>query len=360
MPIITVKEAIDLAADKVGKSGSQNRSEILFLLDRAQETAWNRGMWWGFYREVKLKVWGDHIVMPQDFGVLYAINVNGRPTIPRNRWYEFHQNGHGSIEDCLGDKRCNWVRSVVDMGEQAVPFQPCGKKLHVRSRGCEEAGKFVVVNGRDHNDDEIYTYYAKEEASSGSSCASCDGRCYTKDEVANGAVTEYETQYGERIPIKNEKIVETRTYFSHIESITKPVTQSPVDIWVTDGDSSELLVTMAPHQTTTSFRKYRLPDTCDNCRCVHVLGKINEPQPLSYDSQPLIIQSRAALINLVISADYEFNKRMPTEADAFLERGLKALDLNLAEKTGPRNLPLQIVTPDLGTREDYEFIPYYQ
>lgn len=358
MPIITLSEAIELVAGTLNKDARQNRKEILRILDRAQEEAWNRGLFWGFYREMKVRVWGDHIVLPQDFSVLYAVNVNGSPAMPRNRWYEFHQNGHGSLEDCFGDNSCKWVRSVVDLGEQAVPWQPCGKKLQVRSRGCED-GLFMTVAGTDQNEEPIYSYWVKDAESNGTSCSSCDGRCYTREEVDSGAATNYETEYGERFPILNGKIIETANYFSTIESIRKPVTKSPIDIYVVNGSEAEFLLTMAPHETSTSFRKYRLPDSCSRHKCVHVLGKIAEPQPLAHDSQPLIIQSRSALINLAISAEYRYEKKMPLEADVFLESGLKQLDLQNAERTGPRNMAVQVMTPDVGTFEPYEFRPSF-
>lgn len=358
MARITLKEALNLVAPRVGMDPVTNRDQLLYILDRAQEAAYNKGTWWGMYKEMTITTRERDVYLPYPYTNLIAVNLKGRPQLKRGIHYQFHQNGYGSIEDCYSrDRRCMWDENVIDAGEVAVPWQPNGSPIHIRCRTKEKEGSEIKVTGT-NEDGPVYTYfYDEEEANAagviGKKLGSCL-LCSTEDQSDKLQYTK--TVYGEVVPLEgNDVIIETANRFHTVDSITKSPSLGPVDLYANLGSHGELMVTLAPEQTESVFRRYILPDSCENLKCVHVLAKLGEPAPLSHDGQPLMIQSRMALMYLSLSMHYEFNKMDPNLAEIYLAKGILALDEQNTENTGHTVNPIQVHTPETDVQSLYGF-----
>ena len=356
MARILLKDAVEMIAPRIGKDPKSDRADILFLLDRAQEMAYNKGTWWGMYKEMHIRTSNSDVFLPYPYDRLVSVNVNGRPRLKRGVHYQFHQNGYGSIEDCYNKSRGQWREDVVDKGEYPVPWQPHGAHLHVRARTQEQDGSSVTIAG-ENTDGPVFTYYYdEEEAKSAGLVGKPLGECQVCTTVDESDRINYtKTSFGEVVPIQSGAVVETTSYFSVIDSITKTPTLGPIDIYAVMGDFAERLVTLQPEQTESIFRRYLLPDSCENLECVHVLAKVSEPSPLHHDMQPLMIQSRIGLLYLTMSAHHEFNKMDPGLAQSYLEKGLLALDEQNTEKTGHNVQPIQVSTPETDVDRSYRF-----
>lgn len=358
MAKITLKEALATIGPRVGKDPVTNRTELIYILDRAQEAAYNKGTWWGMFKELNITTDGSEIKLPYPYTNLIAVNINGRPKIKRGMKYQFHQNGYGSIRDCYEKTRgARWSESVIDGGEVAVPWQPRGHALHVRCRTKEKANTSITIQGLDE-DGSVYTYFydeaeAKAKGVIGKPLGDCK-ICSTTDE--SDRINHTKVVWGEVVPLEgNDVIIETNTRFHTIDSITKDPTLGPVDIFVSFGGEAQHLLTMEPEQTESSFRRWHIPDNCSELQCVHVLAKLGEPAPLAHDGQVLMIKSRMALLYLAMYAHHEFDKMEPQLAELYLARGLQALDEQNEQNTGHTVNPIQVITPEIEANNHYGF-----
>lgn len=358
MARITLKEALATVGPRVGKDPAVNRDELIYLLDRAQEAAYNKGTWWGMYREANIIAESGEISLPYPYTNLVSVNINGRPKLKRGINHQFHQNGYGSIRDCYDRTRgARWSESVLDAGEVAVPWQPSGHPLHIRCRTKEKPESIITLNGTDE-DGQVYTYvYDEEEAKAagviGKPLGACQ-ICSTNDE--SDKINHTKTIWGEVVPLEGtEYIIETVSRFHTIDSISKSPTLGPVDVFVNFGTEAQHLVTLEPEQTESNFRRWILPQDCSDRQCVHVLTKLGEPSPLSHDGQHLMIRSRTALLYLALYAHYEFDKMDPALAETYLARGLQALDEQNEQNTGHNVCPIQVIAPEVYVNSKYGF-----
>lgn len=348
---------MELVAPQVGMDPKTNRDELVFLIDRAQEMAYNKGTWWGMYKELSMRTTNNEVFLPYPYTNLISVNINGRPKLKRGVHYQFHQNGYGSIEECYNKRRGNWLTDVVDSGEYPLPFQPDYHKLQVRARTKEADGSAVTISG-DNADGQVLTYIydekeAREQNIIGRPFSDCS-ICTTEDESDRLQYTK--TVFGEVVPLEGRDVIyATSNFFTRVDSITKTPTLGPVDIYIDRKNHAEHVVTLQPEQTESVFRRYMLPDSCEEMRTVHVLAKLGEPSPLTHDNQELMIKSKMGLIYLAMWAFYEFKKMDRGSAQQYLEQGILALDEQNTENTGHNVQPIQVVNPETEVSHLYGF-----
>ena len=347
MSAITYERAArDIAADVDLRPESK---EIKRLILDAERAAWQSGKWWGMYREFFINAVDNYLTLPSEVGTIIGININNCPAVVASRWFQFHQNGPGTLDECKqNNPNCMWTDRVVDMGEVAVFRDPQFEPVAVVSAGCEEPGTNITVSGHGEDCEPVYNFIKKNNDALIPAANTLCRVKERKDEIV--------TRYGEDIEVRHDQVTVSQTFWTSIVRIEKPVTRTPVEIYLVKKDGNmDLVARMAPHETSSCLRRYRLPDQCSGCRAVHVVAKVAEPQDISGGNQPLITPSFDALKNLVISADFAYRKRDLQQAEAYRSRAIRSLDEHLTEKRGDTVGSLQVVGPEVECHDQYQF-----
>ena len=350
MGLITYDRAAETIAPLVQEQPDSPAFKRLLL--SAEREAWMSGKWWGMYKEYFIRTVDNYLTLPGDVSTIIGINVDNVPQVVSSRWFQFHKNGPGTLDECKQCcPNCNWSDNVMDMGEvptfRDLEFEP----IAVVSQGCEEAGTQVTISGLGEDCKPVYTFTKKPT--------------HAIPEPANSVCTVRKgddpvvTTYGESIDVFHDRMSVTRAFWTSVVSITKPVTRTPVDVYaVKKCGEMDLVARLEPHQTSSCLRRYRLPDTCSgttNGACVHVVAKVAEPQAISGGNQPMITPSMNALTDLVISADFSLNKKNLQQSEAYRAKGIRSLDEQLNEKRGDTVNTIQVVGPEVECHKLYQF-----
>lgn len=356
----TAEKAAKLIAKYVGYKYPDNKEELFEILTLVNDRIWNEGSWWGMTAEFYVSTRKgpnneNYIVCPPNYDILKAVNVNGNPVLPRDRWFQFHKNGSGTIDKSCG----NWTESVVDLGEyptindifQCTNDARPDKILIGATLTGEETStnppKLVRVQGEWDRGGEVYTYERESFPAN-------------KIEFLNEEQG-FHPVFGAKIALNNKLRFIENIWWKKITNITKDVTVNPVEVYAIHNDENktlQLIAVMGPHQTYARHRRYLVPDdacikscNCSNsCSCppvVHGMFKISEPEEIVYDTQTIYTRSREALISLAIGVSEMFNKKKPENSIPFTLNGIKALEDNNRENQSDDIFPIQVTGPYL-------------
>ena len=345
---ITYREAADAIHRYVQMNpDSENLRDLLLAADQA---IWSSGKWWGLHREFFSRVVSGAFAMPSSLGHIVAINVNDAPVNLRGRFFQFHQNGPGTIDACM---RCCegpvCVDVALDLGECPLFFPIHNEKLYFRSNGAEMPDARVRIDGTDLRGNQVYTYERKVTDRNSGTTIFCEA---TVEEAFDDTV---ETIYGERLPIKTNQVTGTCHIWGSVGSVTKSVTRSAVDFFVIRDNHLVHVLTMQPHEIRSAIRRYRLPSDCRCTSCVHVIAKVAEPKVIAHDTQPMVAPSMEALRLLAISKDFELNKKKPKQSEEYRLLAIRNLDEHLAETRGYTPTSIQAVGPEFEDQGTYVF-----
>lgn len=354
---ITAENAARLIAKYVNRKYPDKKDELFEILTLVNDRIWNEGSWWGMNAEFFVSVrkgpnGENYIVCPPDYDILKAVNINGKPVLPRDRWFQFHKNAYGTIDKACG----NWTESVVDLGEyptindifQCTNNTRPGKILIGAVAGDETSTnplKFVTIQGEWDRGGSVYTY-EREKFS--------DRRIEFLNEEAN-----FNAVFGARIALNNKIRFIENIWWKKITSITKDITANPVEVYAIHEDNTlQLIAVIPPHQTYARHRRYLVPDdacvkscSCSSsCSCapvVHGMFKISEPNEIVYPTQPIYTRSREALISMAIGIDEMFNNKKPENSIPFTLNGIKSLEDHNRENQSEEIFPIQVTGPYL-------------
>ena len=224
-------------------SGMVGRQQVLDRITDAVEVLANRGNWdamVGYCDLVKSanenevnpmgKEGNGYFVLPNYVGSVLSINLNGRPAMPRNKWFEFHMNGWGFEQNYANDK--TWD----DAGETVVLRR---MPLDADTRKVIPQRIFAVCDNSLDNDAAIRVYGYEI----------VDG---IEKRVMTGDLD------GFLVPCKNTLTIPggyTRK-FSRIERITKPATKGFVKLFILKEDNTlgDMLGYYTPAETEPKYR----------------------------------------------------------------------------------------------------------
>lgn len=144
--------AADVYDDAVAIFGKEGKQKTFDRISDALEALSNKSQWDGLDGYIDVSADDYTVTLPRYVEVPTEINIGGRPTFMRNKWFEFHLNGPGS--EC--GARCSWVwddrGDVVTLVDVSYPQQ-----LLATNDLVEDNGKYIRVFGYDDNDKEIRT-----------------------------------------------------------------------------------------------------------------------------------------------------------------------------------------------------------
>ena len=92
--MIAVADILDEAADALGVC-ADNTAFIFRRLNLAVKLLAQKGEWDPLNGEVRVLVNGQCFALPRDVETVHAVNLDGRPTIGRDRYFDYHFNGPG-------------------------------------------------------------------------------------------------------------------------------------------------------------------------------------------------------------------------------------------------------------------------
>lgn len=174
---------------------------------------------------------GRCVSLPREVGVVYAVNIGGRPTLGLGQLFNFHLNGPG---DCT--QACEW--SWQDLGVHAT-YQDLvtPAKLVAYTASEDDNGKQLIVYGYDKNGNRLQRIES-------------DGR---KDGYL------VPTIYGYAIP-DDEAPEVGRIIRVYKADTLYPVRLSTID---NDGNNGQLLSVMEPDERFPQYRRIKLGRKCD-------------------------------------------------------------------------------------------------
>lgn len=137
--------AADVYDDACEIFGPIGQDKILEKITDAREFLSNQGQWDGLTGYVDLATDNHYfITLPRYIENVIALNINGRPKMFRNKWFEFHLNGPGT-----GMPAC---RYWDDAGE-TVTIRPLYNIIQpvAYSNLASDAGKVLIIFGLDQD-----------------------------------------------------------------------------------------------------------------------------------------------------------------------------------------------------------------
>lgn len=331
-------QASDLIAEFVNASLPKDRRKVFRILKLGMNRAWKEGKWFGMTAEFFVKVQRDahdnpYIISPRGYSTLLALNVNDKPTIPRDSYFKFHRNGYGDIASSC---KCDWNdESFYDEGVTPIlidfdKFFPNGAIIGVRSLSMESNPGVINIQG-DTREEERATSLTLSVAKQDCSCFKADESTYVR--VVDGIEINIDF---------NLNYIENYT-FTKITGITKPHTRGIVEVYgfdPTNGNGYKI-ATLYPWDTAAKYKRYRIPSTCTEC--VHGLFKIDNQPDIIDESQPLIIEDEEAIICLAKAIYFMYHKDDINQGQAYFMQAFNALEKQKREEEVEDVFPIQVI-----------------
>lgn len=163
---LIVADIYDMAAEIIGPVG---REKIFDRITDAVEVLSNKSQWESMIGFANLMRSENHegyrdgyYTLPRYVGAVLALNVNGSPGIPRNRWFEFHLNGTGGTRFASGG---TWD----DAGDVCIINQlPKIKATTGCARWVVNPTKVYAIPENALDEDKLITIYGIDQLADGS------------------------------------------------------------------------------------------------------------------------------------------------------------------------------------------------
>lgn len=265
-----LKHALGATSGIARAAGTCERSEVVRLVNEAQERLLQFGDWKGTTDLIKIVVREGQFSLPRVVERIEAFSVSGVPGTVRSQWYEFIENGPGAIG-------CNWTTNpdLIDQGDHptlADLTSPCYLQIEFDNVRDYENADHVIIQGNN----------------------------------SSGAEVRTDDREGEYILPGAESLISSNE-FTNITNVIKPVTCGPMRLWAIDAVTStkQLIGYYEPWEEVGCFhRKYipQLNGSGDKCVLMRVkLAFI----PASYDTDHLLISNMPALKLMVRAIMFE-------------------------------------------------------
>lgn len=145
--------AKEIREDAIEVFGRCDGPKLLGKVSSAVEMLRNESLWDATLGMMDLQSLGksNYLTLPRDVETPLAIQLDGVPAFPRNRWFQFHLNGSGACTQMNAFKRF-WD----DLGDVVTIFDPTHPfKLHVEFDDAEDHDAQIVVQGYNENGLEV-------------------------------------------------------------------------------------------------------------------------------------------------------------------------------------------------------------
>ena len=337
MDFIKAEEAISSIASFLKLDPIADQDKLFLYLDMAQKRAWKSGSYKGFTREASLKIREFNgrrfINTPHGFNVLLGLNLDNKPKLIFESYFQFHHNGPGGTyarQDCYQDVVLEYRESATLMPYDLLGKSRMSFKLAALAHHSSDVNVNITATGLDINMQPVNTTILSQS----SMAAGTDGS---------------ETIYGAQIKLEAGKlIVMDDVNWLSIDSLHKPVTNGAVDFYAIFGEDCVYhIATIQPFQQRSLYRTYEIPHTCClNWPQVDALLKIGEPEKIKHVSQSLIIDDLEALLAIVMSIDETFDKKAFQTGMEFMTLGISSLDAELRSSRAPTIQPVQVMGMD--------------
>ena len=271
-------------------NSQENIERLESYINLAQERLINSGKWNGTIFPVRFSSPSGIISLPRKFGAVLAIKWvkgdNSGPIRIRNGWFSY-MNPIADLWTATFWPRYGYTESNIDdLGDGYATYQDAtytSYKLKVEIEDASDAGKEVVIKGKDTNGDDVTIQVSLVDST------------VTNAQVFSGALSLFQ----------------------------KPITNGKVNLYAVDeATSAETQIgEYEESETTAAYRRYAVPndETVDYLDALCKLRYI----PCVLDTDEVVVSNLGALKTMLMSLRYE------DEAD--LERSemffMKALQL---------------------------------
>ncbi len=204
-----------------------------------------------------------YVTLPRYVESVIKMNVCGWPSTPRNQWYQFHLNGPGSRDYCIGPNEWRDIGTVVTLRD--VPY---AVRLNAVPDSPSDDGGFITV----------YGYFRGREIQS-------------QDQAGNYSL-------GMSVQIDSTGALVAPALVDRITRITKPVTNSFVQLIATDSTAVSPPFNVgyySPDETEPQYRRIRINRSCTQVRIMYRLRS----SKITSLTDPLHLRSKSAITCMV-------------------------------------------------------------
>lgn len=324
----------ELIAKFIGKRWPTDKKPVFEIIRLGVNKAWQEGRWLGMASEFFVPIQKDsdgqtYIIAPKSNPILLAMNGNRPGVTIRDKYFMFHRNGTGDVRN---SPSCSWNKDVYDLGYTPVLDKnniiSKGIKIGVRSVGPAGENEKIWINGFYEDSNQVYTY-AKTNYGQCSSCR-VDAKSVN-------------TIKGIALDITSKFNYVCNITFADIGSISKTVTQSPIEVIAIDSfNNGYLIARLEPNERFSKYRKYLVPAPLCGHPCIHGIFKIAQQEEITSDTDDLVIKNEEALIALAKGIDYMYYKDQPEAGAGYILQAISVLDKEKNEEESPDVFPIQV------------------
>ena len=255
----TVEHLAESLAEYVGESGvcPDNIDRIAKAINEATYRliySPDRAPWKGLIGHACFCVFDCCVALPQQFETLEAVWVNNQPVNLRNMWWEYHPGGP-CLKDCCGSEL-----KFYDLGDGwALGNDLTGNSqlIFVTTR-LEDEGAHVLVRGVDAYGNPIRTKNSGEESDY---LGEKVDLFFEKVETGTpnppiGSLPKDNRISKECINDSNDFF--TTNHFNQVSFLKKSKTKGQVFVYEASKEGRRLVASLAPNQTISSFRRFKL------------------------------------------------------------------------------------------------------
>lgn len=322
-----------------GSTGmSTNDPRIMAYTNLAIQELMDIEDWPSLVCRMRFKVNNQRINVPSEFDRILMLNINGVPQPMQSPWFEFVGEGPGYLNSAFPNIP---VTNEVDQGllgrlegvldkEQTATFEDVpsdGTTYYpsIYAGDPSDIGATVILQGYDKN-----------------------GNWVRSNDPING------WQDGVSLTLSGVSFASATTSqsFSGVTAVLKPVTNSYLSLYVSNGSSNVFLCQYAPYETRPYYRRYYIPNLssqqtyCIEARLRRRYHDIVNPNDF------LLITNLPALITMVQAIFY----RESMNVQLYTTYKSLAVDILAREMTSyigkQRQKPLITVNEGFGVRRD--------
>lgn len=310
---------------------------FLAWANEATERLLYAGKWWGTVAKFTVCASDGCLTLPVFIATIEAVNVCGEPTTVRDFWYEFLENGWGSVsgDDCNNGSGCMNAAIMRGNSPTFADIHGTNKKLNFICDLAGDSCKSVLALGYDNNGNWIRT-------------------------VQDGVYKD-----GEVINLSQGSGTLSVNLFSSVTGIQLPSDLSG-QVWLYEYDTTLLTKRMIGHyqyfETNPSYARYVFPGVIPSCKTpnnrltkVEIVGKLAYI-PVKQDTDYLIIGCIPALKEMMKAIKKSENEEDSVAANQIIIAGeslaKSILDSELDHHYGSgRRMGMSIVGSSVGDTE---------
>lgn len=237
--------------------GSCSNDELYRRLTDAVHMLSNKGKWDGMIGMMDICVFNQSITLPRDVMTPLKINIDGVPSVPRDKWFEYHLNGPGSQQIAWK----NW-REIGRFPTYRDLTEPSGITVEPTSSGDEN--KTITIFGYDEEYIE-----AREDVS-----------------------------------ISFTSPVTSQTVWSSITAVIKPKTVGKVKLYASEASTGNgyTVAFYGPTETEPRYIRIEVPENADTIRMQYRRANRDLTGPDDY----IPLASRLAVLEAARAVKYMF------------------------------------------------------